>query len=92
MKVQESVYEVVFEDRRYALVLCMKRTLDQEKQKKNIGVLEENNMIAKEDDQKFAIAFTNFSLDPACDVEIELKHAKDIAEMNGMTGEITDIN
>ena len=24
------------------------------------------------------------------DVEIELKHAKDIAEMDGMTGEITD--
>lgn len=47
-------------------------------------------MIAKEDDQKFAIAVTNFSLDPAYDVEIELKHAKDIAEMDGMTGEITD--
>lgn len=42
-------------------VLCMERTLDQEKQKKNIGVLEKNNMTAKEDDRKFAIAVTNFS-------------------------------
>lgn len=70
-------------------VLCMERTLDQEKQKKNIGVLEENNMTAKEDDQKFAIAVTNFSLDSACDDEIELKHTKDNAEIDGMTGEIT---